>query len=173
VYGFVSQSGGAVKIASTPGVGTVVTLYLPRSLSADTWSPGAPLASNPHGEETILVVEDDEQVRDVAVEMIKELGYRVVTATNGPEALARLNAGEPVDLLFSDILMPGGISGVALATQARQLNRGLGILLTSGYVADERADLGSSGFPLIEKPYRHNQLAQMLRAALDIRRNVL
>ena len=173
VYGFVSQSGGAVRIDSTPGIGTVVTLYLPRSISAVARDPSVHPTGHPRGEEVILVVEDDEQVRDVAVEMIKELGYRVVTATNGPEALARLNAGEPVDLLFSDILMPGGISGVALATQARQLNRGLGILLTSGYVADERADLGSSGFPLIEKPYRHNQLAQMLRAALDIRRNVL
>ncbi len=173
VYGFVSQLGGAVKIASTPGIGTTVTLYLPRSLSTDIWSPGTSLASNPRGEETILVVEDDDQVRDVAVEMIEELGYRVITATNGPEALARLRAGEPIDLLFSDILMPGGMSGVALATQARKLDRGLGVLLTSGYVADERADLGSSGLPLLEKPYRHDKLAQMLRVALDIRRDLL
>jgi CheY-like chemotaxis protein len=93
--------------------------------------------------------------------MIEELGYRVITATNGPEALARLRSGEPIDLLFSDILMPGGMSGVTLATQARKLDRGLGVLLTSGYVADERADIGSSGLPLLEKPYRHDKLAQM------------
>jgi hypothetical protein len=91
VYGFVSQSGGAVKIASTPGIGTIVTLYLRRSASAAAWSPSTPLASSPAGSETILVVEDDDQVRDVAVEMIEELGYRVVTATNGQEALLRLN----------------------------------------------------------------------------------
>ena len=173
VYGFVSQSGGAVRIKSTPGIGTLVTLYLPRSSSTIAADPGAHLVGHPGGWETILVVEDDEQVRDVAVEMIEELGYRVVTATNGPEALARLKTGEPIDMLFSDILMPGGMSGVALATEARKLYRGVGVLLASGYAADQRADLRASGFPLIEKPYRHDKLAQMLRIALDIRRNVL
>lgn len=173
VYGFVSQSGGAVKIDSAPGTGTVVTLYLPRAESDAAYRPGAPTTSHPRGDETILVVEDDEQVRDVAVEMIEELGYQVVTARSGSEALARLASSEPIDLLFSDILMPGGMSGVALATQARKLHRGLGVLLTSGYVADLRADVGVSGFPLIEKPYRHDKLAQMLRIALDIRRDVL
>lgn len=171
VYGFVNQSGGAVKIASTPGGGTEVTLYLPRSESDAARGSGVPFASHPRGDETILVVEDDDQVRDVVVEMIEELGYRVVTAANGPEALTRLDASEPIDLLFSDVLMPGGMSGVALATQARKLHRELGVLLTSGYAADFRADLGSSGFPMIEKPYRHDKLAQMLRIALDIRRN--
>ncbi len=170
VYGFVSQSGGAVKIDSTPGIGTVVTLYLPRSDFDAPHQPGTSLASHPRGEETILVVEDDKQVLDVAVDMIEELGYRVVTASNGPEALSRLNSGEPIDLVFSDILMPGGISGIALATQARKLHRGLGVLLTSGYVADQRTDIGASGFPMLEKPYRHDKLAQMLRVALDIRR---
>ena len=75
-----------------------------------------------------------------------------------------------VDMLFSDILVPGGMSGVALATEARKLYRGMGVLLTSGYTADERVDLRASGFALIEKPYRHDKLAQMLRIALDIRR---
>jgi signal transduction histidine kinase len=172
VYGFVNQSGGAVRIHSTPGTGTIVELYLPRSIATAAWGPSVNPVGHPRGEETILVVEDDEQVRDVAVEMIEELGYRVVTATDGPEALARLKTGEPIDMLFSDVLMPGGMSGVALATQARKLHRGLGVLLTSGYAADERADLRMSGFPLIEKPYRHDKLAQMLRIALDLRRDV-
>jgi signal transduction histidine kinase len=171
VYGFVSQSGGAVRIESTPGIGTVVSLYLPRSISAAARDSTVHLDGHPGGNETVLVVEDDQQVRDVAVEMIEELGYRVVTATNGLEALTRLKTGEPVDMLFSDILMPGGMSGIVLATEARKLHRGLGVLLTSGYAADERADLRESGFPLIEKPYRHDKLAQMLRIALDIRRN--
>ncbi len=171
VYGFVSQSGGAVKIASTPGIGTAVTLYLPRSAAGAAQSPRMPLESIPRGDETILVVEDDEQVRMVAVAMIEELGYRVITAANGSEALARLNGTEPIDVLFSDILMPGGMSGVTLATRARKLRHGLGVLLTSGYAADARAELGSSGFPLIQKPYRHGDLAEMLRIALDFRRD--
>jgi signal transduction histidine kinase len=171
VYGFVSQSGGAVRIESTPGIGTVVTLYLPRSIFTAAPERTLHLVGHPRGSETILVVEDDTQVRDVAVEMIEELGYRVVTAANGPEALARLKTGEPVDMLFSDILMPGGMSGVALATEARKLYRGLGVLLTSGYTADARVDIRASGFPLIEKPYRHDKLAQMLRIALDLRRD--
>jgi CheY-like chemotaxis protein len=152
VYGFVSQSGGAVRIESTPGIGTVVTLYLPRSVSVVGPDPTVHSVGHPRGNETILVVEDDKQVRDVAVEMIEELGYEVVTAANGPEALARLKTGESLDMLFSDILMPGGMSGVALATEARKLYRGLGVLLTSGYTADERVDLRASGFALIEKP---------------------
>jgi DNA-binding NtrC family response regulator len=76
-------------------------------------------------------------------------------------------------MLFSDILMPGGMSGVALATEARKLHRGMGVLLTSGYSADESVDLRASGFPLIEKPFYRDKLAQMLRIALDIRRDVL
>ncbi|HEY1795277.1 MAG TPA: response regulator [Stellaceae bacterium] len=167
VYGFVSQSGGAVRIASTVGRGTAVTLYLPRSASAIAQTSKSLLDSDPRGDETILVVEDDEQVRSVAVAMVEELGYRVVTAANGAEALAHLKASEPIDLLFSDILMPGGMTGVALATQARKLRRGLAVLLTSGYAADARADLGSSGFLLIPKPYRRGDLAEMLRMALD------
>jgi signal transduction histidine kinase len=172
VYGFVSQSGGAVRIESTPGIGTVVTLYLPRSIFTAAPDPTVHSVGHPRGNETILVVEDDKLVRDVAVEMIEELGYEVLTAANGPEALARLKTGEPVDMLFSDILMAGGMSGVALATEARKLYRGMGVLLTSGYTADERVDIRASGFALIEKPYRHDKLAQMLRIALDIRRDV-
>jgi CheY-like chemotaxis protein len=148
-----------------------VTLYLPRSATGAARSPRVPLESNPRGDETILVVEDDEQVLTVAVAMIEELGYRVITAANGSEALARLDSTEPIDLLFSDILMPGGMSGVTLATRARKLRHGLAVLLTSGYAADARAELGSSGFPLIQKPYRHSDLAEMLRIALDFRRD--
>jgi signal transduction histidine kinase len=169
VYGFVIQSGGGVSIASTPGMGTVVTLYLPRSKAAAA-EPDASTTfnTNPLGQETILVVEDDEQVRATAVEMVEDLGYRVIAATNGPEALARLNADEPIDLLFSDIQMPG-ISGVALAAQARELQRGIGVLLTSGYPAENRDNLALRAFAMIHKPYGLDKLAQMLRVALDLR----
>jgi CheY-like chemotaxis protein len=104
-----------------------------------------------------------------AVAMIEELGYRVITAADGTDALACLGEGEPtIDLLFSHILMPGGMTGVTLAKQARKLRRELAVLLTSGYAADARADLGSSGFLLIPKPYRRGDLAEMLRMALDV-----
>jgi len=131
--------------------------------------PSATFDTNPRGHETILVVEDDDEVRATAVEMVEDLGYRVIAATNGPEALDLLNADEPIDLLFSDIQMPGGISSVALAAQARKLQHGMGVLLTSGYPAENRDDLALRAFPVIHKPYQLDKLAQMLRIALDLR----
>jgi CheY-like chemotaxis protein len=171
VHGFVSQSGGEVEIDSTPGAGTTVVLYLPRS-GAPAGKEGdaaAVDASREGGGETILVVEDEEPVRDIAVEMLEDLGYRVLTAHDGVAALTLLRGRAPVDLLFSDVLMPGGISGVALASRARQLRPGLGVLLTSGYPAEDGATVGRGNFPLLQKPYRRDKLGMMLRAALDVR----
>ena len=171
VYGFVSQSGGDVKIASASGKGTAITLYLPRASDvAENTSP-LPLVNGSErpGDETILIVEDDEQVRDVAVAMIEDLGYKVLVATDGVEALRVLQSGAPIDLLFSDILMPNGISGLALASQARAMQGNLKILLTSGYPARGDSEVRRPDFPIIEKPYRRDKLALMLRAALDMR----
>jgi signal transduction histidine kinase len=172
VYGYVSQSGGEVKLTSTPGVGTAVVLYLPRSKTAVEKSneTGDGVTPSPPGRETILIVEDDEQVRDVAVAMIEDLGYKVLLATNGVDALKLLRGNMLIDLLFSDILMPGGISGRHLATQARGIRPQLKVLLTSGYPARD-ADADGSSFPIILKPYRRDKLAAMLRSALDLRQS--
>jgi signal transduction histidine kinase len=173
VYGFVSQSGGDVKIVSAPGEGTTVSLYLPRTDNpADDQDPGSVNGAQPVGVETILIVEDDEQVRDVAIAMIEDLGYKVLVARDGVEALRLLQCGKPIDLLFSDILMPNGINGFALATQARAIRAGLKILLTSGYPARGDAEVRRPDFPIIEKPYRRDKLALMLRTALEMSRGL-
>lgn len=172
VYGFVNQSGGDVRITSTPGRGTTVALYLPRSetSTADETADVPADRLESQGAETILIVEDDDLVRDVAVEIIADLGYKVLAASNGVEALTLLRSPEQIDLLFSDVLMPGGISGVALATEARQIRGGLKVLLTSGYPARDGArPLGPSQFPMIQKPYQRDKLALVLRTVLDLR----
>jgi signal transduction histidine kinase len=172
VYGFVNQSGGDVKIASRRGTGTSVALYLPRCDSEASDVARDPAGENGAlgGSETILVVEDENLVRAVAVEMIRDLGYKVLAASNGVEALALLEGGAPIDLLFSDVLMPGGISGVALATKARQIRPGLRVLLASGYPDKDAAHAETAEFPMIQKPYRRDKLSLMLRAALDLKR---
>jgi signal transduction histidine kinase len=169
VYGFVSQSGGEVKIASTPGIGTIVTLYLPRgdAQARDDENAADIDDVDPRGDETILVVEDEDQVRAVAVQMIEDLGYKAVEAADAAEALKLLCGPIPIDLLFSDILMPGGMSGLTLATQARQIKNGLPVLLTSGYPAENRDTAARSEFAMIQKPYRRDALAQMLRSTLS------
>lgn len=168
VYGFAQESGGHVAIYSELGVGTTVRLYLPRS--TDQRQPVEP-ANNPlplrptRGNETVLVVEDDEPVLDMAVESLKELGYRVLTAQNARQALAVLETGEPIDILFSDVVMPGGMNGVQLAIEARRLRPSLKILLTSGYTAAALvAQHGlETNVPLLEKPYRPQELAARFR----------
>jgi CheY-like chemotaxis protein len=171
VYGFVNQSGGDVKIASTPGAGTTIALYLPRCdvPTATEGANGIDVDSDLRGTETILVVEDEPLVRDVAVEIIQDLGYKVLAAANGVEALELLRGGERVDLLFSDVLMPGGVSGTALAAKARQIRGGLKVLLTSGYPARDGARVGPAEYPMIQKPYQRDKLALMLRTVLDLR----
>ena len=174
VYGFVNQSGGDVKIASAPGAGTTIALYLPLSdtKTGEETERSADAASKLGGAETILVVEDEPMVRDVAVEIIQDLGYKVLAAANGVEALKVLHGGERVDLLFSDVLMPGGISGTALAAKARQIRGGLKVLLTSGYPARGGTKVGPAEFPMIQKPYQRDKLALMLRTILDLRQPV-
>jgi CheY-like chemotaxis protein len=167
VYGFVRQSGGHVEAESTPGEGTAFRLYLPVSDAAaavrtDVRKPTA----KPGRSERILVVEDDEQVLALTVEMLSELKYQVVTARDAAAALDILRSDEPVDVMFSDVVMPGGLSGVQLAQQACEVRPNLKVLLTSGYVGDGRAQL-TDEFPLIEKPYERAALATKLRELCD------
>ncbi len=115
----------------------------------------------------MLVVEDDEQVREMAVATLSELGYRVLTAANGPEALDMLRDGKEIDLLFSDVVMPGGINGYELIGRARGMRRGLKALVTSGYTNRQPMDREPLKVPLLPKPYRRTELADSIRAALE------
>jgi CheY-like chemotaxis protein len=170
VYGFVKQSGGHVRLESTVGAGTTVMIYLPKAagLPVAPKSP-APKEENATGSETVLMVEDDPGVLDIVMTMMEELGYRVLTARNGPEALSMLEGGEPIDLLFTDLVMPQGISGGELAERAQQMRPELKILLGSGYSArgPAAASTAGSGLPILKKPYRQAELAAKLRSVLD------
>ena len=165
VYGFVNQSNGRVSLASEIGVGTRVTIWLPASEAEPAELAGPTVSSDiVGGSEKILVVEDEDSVRDLAVELLSGLGYSVVTAANAHEALERLIEDETIDLLFSDVVMPGGASGITLARQARARRPKMPILLTSGYVAE--TGLGEE-FPVVDKPYDRAGLAAQLRRMLD------
>jgi PAS domain S-box-containing protein len=168
VYGFIKQSNGHVSIYSEPGLGTTVRLYLPTSpgesrVRVEASAP-AGLAC---GTETILVVEDDPFVRGYAVASLEDMGYQVIMAENGVEALARLNEVTP-DLLFTDVVMPGGVNGWELAERAKQLLPGLKVLLTSGYPLETLTSRGrvSEEAHILNKPYRKTELAARLRVAL-------
>jgi signal transduction histidine kinase len=169
VYGFVTQSNGHVAVESVPGAGTSLTLYLPRAdgTAQPRAAPAKTSAPSGIGTETILVVEDDAGVLDLAVTMIRDLGYKVLVAADGIEALALLGGGTPVDLLFTDIVMPRGFSGAALAAESRRIRSELKILMTSGYPAMRSATWASGAFPIIQKPYSRDALARALRETLD------
>jgi CheY-like chemotaxis protein len=171
VYGFVKQSGGHVSIYSEPGHGTTVKMYLPRSESTERAvpPPRARGGSLPHGNESILVVEDNPDVRRLVRRQLTELGYTVHEASNGPEALVMLRSPLAVDLMFTDIIMPEGMTGYELAGLARDSRPGLKILFTSGYTAIGAAQDHERGdVPLLSKPYRKSELAHFIRSALDV-----
>ena len=174
VYGFVKQSGGHVRIDSVEGRGTTIALYLPRADGNDAETPErGPEAGDDAtivgGTETILVVEDDAAVRQVATSLLTELGYRVIEADNGANALAVLAQAEDVDLLFSDIIMPGGMNGVELARRAKANDPTLRVLHTSGYAAETVTgeDGVASTAELLRKPYQKQELARKIRQTLD------
>ena len=167
VYGFARQSGGGVRLESAPGTGTCVTLYLPRVVAETAVAAATATAIEPRapGSGAILVVEDDEDVRDVSVATLRELGYEVSIARDGKEALAVLRRPGPLDLLFTDIVMPGGLSGVTLARRARTIRPGIRVLLTTGYAGLETA--GADEFPMILKPFRPAELSRRVAALID------
>ena len=169
VYGFVKQSGGSVRISSGPQGGTTVAIYFPAtqdqvggSFEYDnrTQSQG--------GHEHILVVDDRIEVAELAQDMLESLGYRVRMVNSANEALQLIRAGEPVDLLFTDLIMPGHMNGVVLAREARRMLPSLKILLTTGYASESIERHGADGeFPVLDKPYRHDELARKIRIVLD------
>ncbi len=171
VYGFVKQSGGHIKIYSEVGHGTTVKIYLPTAGAGVAGRPRAvTVESAPAtGTEVILMVEDNTDLRAVTVKQLADLGYRTLEAENAKAALKMLAAHPEIDLLFTDIVMPGGMTGTELAREARRLYPKLKILLTSGYTARAMANgfHDIEGLELLNKPFRKRDLAQRLRAVLE------
>src|SRR6185437_1920410 len=166
VYGFVKQSGGYIHIDSERGIGTRVHLFLPRASGAtevsEVLAHGEPLAHDPRGA-TILVVEDEADVREVVAAELTNFGYRVLTAVDGREALEMLESESDIDLLFSDVVMPHGMNGDDLAREARRRRPELKVLLTSGYPPAELRDRQSLGeFRVLQKPYRVEDLLRII-----------
>jgi len=171
VYGFVTQSGGHIRTYSEPGAGTCFKLFFPRSRSTDLADPpGRADAGITGGHERILVVEDDDHVRAHLVSQLKRLGYDVTFATNGQEALDYLGSGATVDLLLTDVIMPGGMNGRQLADAAQDLRPGLRVLYTSGYSENAIVHHGrlDKGVELLSKPYRRQDLAAKVRKVLEM-----
>ena len=170
VYGFVKQSGGHIKIYSEVGHGTTIKMYLPRAAAAaQQFTDMAPAEPAHGGYETVLIVEDDALVRTYVIAQVRALGYRTLAATNAAEALALIDGDTPIDLLFTDIVMPGTMNGRQLADEARRRRPGLKVLFTSGYAENAIVHHGrlDPGVLLLAKPYHKQQLAQMIRAALS------
>jgi CheY-like chemotaxis protein len=170
VYGLVKQLGGHLKIYSEPGQGTTVKLYLPRSLALETASSLPTARMIVTGRETVLLVDDDDIVRATVNAMLAELGYTVIEAPGGTEALAILQQGEKIDLLFTDVVMPGPLNGRKLADEARKLDPTLRVLYTSGYTENAIVHHGQldPGVEMLSKPYSREELGAKLRRVLDI-----
>lgn len=171
VYGFVKQSGGHIVVESEEGRGTTFRIYLP--LAGQDEDQRIEPASLDEvlltGDETILVVEDEPQVRATTVALLQELGYKTVEACSGPEALRNLADHSEISLLFTDVVMPGGMSGFDLVRRAREMRPGLRSICTSGYTEDEtiRRGILDMNLPYIGKPYKKFGLAKEIRLALD------
>ncbi|MGA7809669.1 CHASE3 domain-containing protein [Bradyrhizobium sp.] len=168
VYGFVQQSGGHIKIYSEEGHGTTIRLYLPPTAGTVQARTAEP-ASISAGDETILVVEDDELVRRFVISELRSLGYNTVSACDSREALSHVDRGQRFDLLFTDVIMPGGMNGPQLADEVARRRPGTRVLYTSAYTENAIVHHGrlDEGVLLLSKPYRKAQLAQMIRLALD------
>ena len=173
VYGFIKQSGGHIRVYSERGHGTTVKIYLPRFYGplpdndTGTVSRATPVCG---GDETVLVCEDDDKVRAYTVDVLKELGYRVMEADNGAAALQALEtASEPIDLLFTDVILPGGMTGADIAQQARAQQPGLRILFATGYARNAIIHHGrlDPGVELLTKPFTYAELAAKVRDMLD------
>jgi PAS domain S-box-containing protein len=164
VYGLARQSGGTASIRSAPGKGTTVTIYLPRS-SRPVSEPPINDEQQPPGRETVLLVEDNPDVEEVARMLLEELGYHVRHAQSAHAALQLLASGEAIDLVFTDIVMPGELDGLSLARHIKEEYPDVAVLLTTGYA--KAVNTLEAGFPVLRKPYQLSALARALRKALD------
>ena len=167
VYGFVKQSGGHIRVYSEEGHGTTIRLYLPPAQGEveTAAQAAAPLSG---GTEIIFVVEDDPLVRNFVIAQLQSLGYRTIAAADSRAALAQVENGQPFDLLFTDVIMPGAMTGRQLADEVTKRRPGMKVLYTSGYTDNAIVHHGrlDQGVLLLTKPYRRSQLAQMVRLAL-------
>jgi PAS domain S-box-containing protein len=168
VYGFVRQSNGHIRVYSEVGVGTTIRIYLPRSDAREEVAIQS-LAPLQGGDETILLVEDDDAVRETAVALLRDLGYSVLTARDAASGLAVLESGVVIDLLFTDVVMPGTMKSTELARRAQAMLPGLAVLFTSGYTQNSIVHDGKldSGIEFISKPYAREQIARKVRQVLD------
>jgi CheY-like chemotaxis protein len=169
VYGFVKQSGGHIKLYSEEGHGTTFKIYLPRAAESDEAAIVEPTGEIQGGSETILVVEDDPKVMRSVMLQLDGLGYRTITAENAQQALEIIDAGTPIDLLFTDVVMPGPMNGRRLAEEAVKRRPSLPVLFTSGYTENAIVHHGrlDPNVLLLAKPYRTIDLARMVRRALE------
>jgi CheY-like chemotaxis protein len=168
VYGFVHQSGGHVAIKSTVGAGTKVTLYLPKATQiSDSDQESRRLLTVSPNSARILLVDDDEELLEVTSATVSGFGHHVICARSGHDAIEVLSSGEPIDLLFSDVVMPNGMTGIELAREAKRLRPGIKVLLISGNSADALARYGAlDEFPIVSKPLARADLAQRLASVL-------
>ena len=170
VYGFIRQSRGHVTVTSEPGEGTAVRLYLPVCEAAtEVVAAPAPVIAEDSGNELILLVEDNDLVRTFVEGQLESLGYRVISVENGVKALDVLRDDNSIDLLFTDVVMPGGLNGRQLADEARKLRTGIKVLFTSGYSEDTIIHHGrlDEDVQLLSKPYKRRELAEKVRLALE------
>jgi CheY-like chemotaxis protein len=178
LYGFVRQSGGQVRLNSAPGLGTTVCLYLPchdgtaeeeRDAARAGMHASLDAAGPPAARETLLLVEDEPALRSIVTESLRDLGYRVIVAPDGPAALRLLQPRSPVDLLLTDVGLPGGMNGRQLAEAARERIPGLRVLFITGYAHNAAPDGGTlllPGMEMMPKPFGLDELAARIRAIL-------
>ncbi|MBL4740738.1 MAG: PAS domain S-box protein [Sneathiella sp.] len=175
VYGFIQRSEGQIKVKSQLGKGTTICLYLPRSkTSIKAKSETLKKRDNPRGSETILVVDDEAPLIHIAATILGTLGYKVLTAINGVEALERLESNPSIDLMFTDVIMPGGIDGFQLSLRAKEINPEIKILLASGFtqmrenlISQYNDEIQKLSENLLQKPYSKSKLAASVRELLD------
>jgi signal transduction histidine kinase len=172
VYGFIKQSGGHLKIYSEPGVGTTVKLYLPRAVGSRHSTEGLQMAGvlpRAQQAEVILLVEDDPTIRKLVEKLLAVLGYTVLVAEDGPAALSAMSQAERLDLLFTDVVLPAGMSGVALAAEAQLRHPRLKVLYMSGYTRNAlvNAHVHDENAHLLSKPFRKEELARAVHKALN------
>jgi len=169
VYGFVKQSGGHIQVYSEQGYGTTFKIYLPRAGAQAKHQADPESVEIRGGTETIMIVEDDPMVLASVTTQFQTLGYRILSASNATEALALVDGGAKFDLLFTDVVMPGHMNGRELADVMAKRCPGLKVLFTSGYTQSAVIHHGRlvPGVLLLTKPYRKQDLARMLRRALD------
>jgi CheY-like chemotaxis protein len=169
VYGFATQSGGTVRIDSEVGSGTTISLYLPKAGHAPSHDARRLVdfhrsKGRAHKEGRILLVEDDDEVAALVSEMLDQLGYHVTRAASAAAALGALSDGRSVDIVFSDVMMPGGMNGVELAREIQRRRSDMPILLTSGFSGAAIHEAKEAGVQILSKPYRIEELALALDA---------